>query len=233
MPREPKKTSNRASRTKPAPVPDSKETPKVSERNGKTQRRIQTELSLSPIAGSAAVAGAFAIPDFGAIGLNAARDVLREAADKVKAGDLSDMESLLVAQTIALNAVFSDMAWRAAENIGNLLATETYLRLAFKAQAQCRATIEALAEIKSPRPVAFVKQANIAQGPQQVNNRIESGADPRAHAGISENRSNKLMGVSDGERLESRAARAASGAHPELEAVGVLHGAENRRGKGN
>jgi hypothetical protein len=48
-----------------------------------------------------------------------------------------------------------------------------------KPQAQCRATIEALAEIKNPRPVAFVKQANIAQGPQQVNNRIESGADPR------------------------------------------------------
>ena len=81
---------------------------------------------------------------------------------------------MLVAQTIALNAVFSDMAWRAAENIGEYLpATEIYLRLAFKAQAQFRATIEALAEIKNPRPVAFVKQANIAQGPQQVNNRIE------------------------------------------------------------
>jgi phage I-like protein len=234
MPREPKKTSNRASRTKPAPVPDSKETPKVSERSGKTLRRIQTELSLSPIAGSAAVAGAFAIPDFGASGLNAARDVLREATDKVKAGDLSDMESMLAAQTIALNAVFSDMAWRAAENIGKYLpATETYLRLALKAQAQCRVTVEALAEIKNPRPVAFVKQANIAQGRQQVNNRIESGADPRAHAGISANRSNELLGVSDGERLESGAARAASVAHPELEAVGVLHGAENRQGEGN
>jgi hypothetical protein len=50
----------------------------------KTQRRIVTELSLSPIVGSAAVAGAFAMPDFGASGLTAARDVLREAADKVR-----------------------------------------------------------------------------------------------------------------------------------------------------
>jgi hypothetical protein len=77
------------------------------------------------------------------------------------------------------------------------------------------------------------KQANIAQGPQQVNNQIGSEAAPRAHAEISANRSNELLGVSDGERLESRAARAASGAHPELEAVGVLHGAEDRRGEGN
>ena len=164
---------------KPAPVPDSKETPKVLERSGKTQRRIQTELSLSPIVGSAAVAGAFAIPDFGASGLITARDVLREAADKVKAGDLSDMESLLVAQTIALNAVFSDMAWRAAENIGKyLLATETYLRLAFKAQAQCRATIEALAEIKNPRLVASVKITNGRLYP------VASGIDAQASINV-------------------------------------------------
>ena len=68
---------------------------------------------------------------------------------------------------------------RRGEHREYLPAAETYLRLALKAQAQCRATVEALAEIKNPRPVAFVKQANIAQGPQQVNNRIESGADPR------------------------------------------------------
>ena len=42
----------------------------------------------------------------------------------------------------------------------------------------------------------FVKQANIAQGPQQVYNRIESGTDPRAHAGISADGSNELFGVS-------------------------------------
>ena len=97
------------------------------------------------------MAGAFAVPNFGASGFNAARDVLREAADKVKAGDLSDMESMLAAQTIALNAVFSDMAYRAARNIGKYLpATETYLRLALKAQAQCRATIEATAASARP-----------------------------------------------------------------------------------
>jgi hypothetical protein len=53
------------------------------------------------------------------------------------------------------------------------------MRLALKAQAQCRATAETLAEIKNPRPifarnfnaVAGNQQVNNAVGPQQVNNR--------------------------------------------------------------
>ena len=48
-------------------------------------------------------------------------------------------------------------------------ASEKYMKLELKAQAQCRATIETLAAIKNP-PVVFAKQANIANGPQQVNN---------------------------------------------------------------
>ena len=44
-----------------------------------------------------------------------------------------------------------------------------YLRLALKAQAQSRATAEALAAIKQG-PVVIARQANIAHGPQQVNN---------------------------------------------------------------
>ena len=42
------------------------------------------------------------------------------------------------------------------------------MRLSLKAQGQCRATLETLAVIKNP-PV-FAHQANIAHGPQQVNN---------------------------------------------------------------
>ena len=48
-------------------------------------------------------------------------------------------------------------------------AAETYVRLALKAQAQCRATLETLATIKNP-PVVYARQANIAAGRQQVNN---------------------------------------------------------------
>jgi hypothetical protein len=43
------------------------------------------------------------------------------------------------------------------------------MRLALKAQGQCRATLETLAAIKNP-PVVFAKQRNISHGHQQVNN---------------------------------------------------------------
>jgi hypothetical protein len=42
--------------------------------------------------------------------------------------------------------------------------------IAFRAQSQCRATLATLAAIKNPTSEAFVNQANIAHGPQQVNN---------------------------------------------------------------
>jgi hypothetical protein len=40
-----------------------------------------------------------------------------------------------------------------------------------KAQSQCRATLETLAAIKAG-PVVIARQANIAHGPQQVNNGV-------------------------------------------------------------
>ena len=46
-----------------------------------------------------------------------------------------------------------------------------YLRLALKAQAQCRATLETVAAIQQPRRLV-AQQANIAHGPQQVNNQV-------------------------------------------------------------
>jgi hypothetical protein len=43
------------------------------------------------------------------------------------------------------------------------------MRVALKAQNQCRMTLETLATVTNPR-VVYAKQANIANGPQQVNN---------------------------------------------------------------
>jgi hypothetical protein len=60
------------------------------------------------------------------------------------------------------------------------------MRLALKAQAQCRATIETLATMKNP-PLVIAKQANISAGHQQVNN----GAPSRAE--VSSNQPNELF----------------------------------------
>lgn len=53
---------------------------------------------------------------------------------------------------------------------------DRFMRLGLKAQDQCRHTLETLAVMKNP-PV-FARQANIANGPQQVNN--GHAPEPRA-----------------------------------------------------
>lgn len=98
-------------------------------------------------------------------------EVLRDEIAKVQSGDLSQVDAMLYGQAKALAAVFHGCLSRAGQNLGqNLGATDTYMRIALKAQSQCRTTLEALIESKQPRSVAFVKQANIANGHQQVNN---------------------------------------------------------------
>jgi hypothetical protein len=101
---------------------------------------------------------------------------LEQMAGAVHAGDLRDAEGLLLAQAVTLNAIFARCARYAAAALDSqfLEATDRYMRLALKAQSQCRATVETLAIVKNPTTV-FARQANIAQGPQQVNNRVELG----------------------------------------------------------
>lgn len=97
-------------------------------------------------------------------------DRIAEHVELARTNDLRDLESALVAQVMSLQATYTTLSRLASKNVNNVKVCDQYLRLALKAQSQCRCTIEALAEIKNPRPVAFVKQANIAAGHQQVNN---------------------------------------------------------------
>jgi antirestriction protein ArdC len=111
-----------------------------------------------------------------------------------------------MAQATALDAIFNGLAKRAAANLDiSLTAAETCLRLGLRAQAQCRATLQTLAEIKNPQPVAFVQQANIAHGPQQVNNGMSSTQAAVAHARARNSRkaSNELLGTDHDPRLDS------------------------------
>ena len=96
------------------------------------------------------------------------------------------------------------------------------MMFALKAQAQCRATLEALAEIKNPRPVSFVRQANIAHGPQQIlnNGTAATGQGEVSPAGEKEVAQNKLLERQHGNYLDTGAQGAAGRANPHLEAVG-------------
>lgn len=141
----------------------------------------------------------------------------------VSQGDLKRPEAILTAQAHTLDAVFNALARRAALNLGEYTnAAEIYLRLALKAQSQCRATLETLAAIKNPAPVAFVRQANIANGPQQVNNgALSSGTEPSRARDI-ENAQNRLMEQQHGERLDNLTEPTTSGADPAMATLGKV-----------
>lgn len=82
--------------------------------------------------------------------------------------DMGRAESMLIAQAHTLDGLFARLANNAL-TAGHLDVFERYMRLALKAQNQTRATLQTLAELKTPKQVAFVKQTNIGNQ-LQVNN---------------------------------------------------------------
>lgn len=166
-------------------------------------------------------------PMMGEHGLTECHRALTAQVKAVQSGSLQEAEKMLVAQANTLDAIFNELARRAALNMGEYLgATETYLRLALKAQSQCRATLETLAEIKNPMTGAYVRQANIAAGHQQINNGSPP-ADEASRAGETENPPNKLLEATHGERLDLGAPATASAVDSPMEAVGEIRRTEN------
>ena len=91
-----------------------------------------------------------------------------ELAYYAKNEGLGEIEVMMAAQIFALDSIFHYTAGRAKANMGqHPHAAEMYMRLALKAQTQCRSTAETLSAIKNPR--AYIRQTNIAQN-QQINN---------------------------------------------------------------
>ncbi|EQD54525.1 hypothetical protein B2A_05985, partial [mine drainage metagenome] len=104
---------------------------------------------------------------------------------------------------------------------------EAHAKLAMRAQSQCRQTIETLALLKNPPQPTFIRQANVAHGPQQVNNGTAPATPARARE--SENRQNELLEHHHGERLDTLTAGTAVGTDPAMAAVGEGNRAEVRR----
>jgi hypothetical protein len=155
---------------------------------------------------------------------------LMETAKDAEAGNMGRLERMLSAQAQTLNIMFTELARRAALNMGERMpAAEMYLRMAFKAQAQSRATVEALAEMKNPRAVAFVKQANIAQQ-QQVNN--GAAVSPARETTKPANEQSCLEAPNEWSALETGTKAAPARGNPAMETVGAVHRAEDARGQG-
>lgn len=180
----------------------------------KRAAKSRATLATGPIFGAAAVAQSFSI--HGELDFFAVAEQLSDQCALAHGGDLRRAESMLTAQAHSLDAIFANLARRAARNVGEHLgAAETCLRLALKAQSQCRATLETLAAIKNP-PVVFAKQFNVAGGHQQVNN----GAVPRMESEIPQT---ELLEHDHGKRLDTGTASSSGRGNSSLEAVAIVN----------
>lgn len=71
--------------------------------------------------------------------------VIEEGIERVERGETLELESLLVSQCYSLNALFGRLASRAEQFIDiSPMDYELNLKLALKAQSQCRASIETI-----------------------------------------------------------------------------------------
>ena len=95
-------------------------------------------------------------------------DAFRARGNRAAKGDLEFASRMLAAQASTLDTIFAEMARRMAVNMGEFLpSTETYARIALKAQANSRATLEALAKLHQPREQT-VRHVHVNEGGQAV-----------------------------------------------------------------
>jgi hypothetical protein len=154
---------------------------------------------------------------------------LARQSELVSAGNLQQCEAMLMSQAQTLDTIFNSLAVRSGRNMNEYAHTaDLYMRLALKAQSQCRSTIEAIAEMKNPKPIAFVKQANIAAGNQQVNNGADFTIRAGARAQENEIPQNKLLTDTQYETLDIGGTRATSGTNPAMEAVEAINRAADK-----
>jgi len=155
---------------------------------------------------------------------------IKESCDQVQGGDLHRMEAMLIGQATALQSIFTDLA-RKAQAQTYQKQFEGYLGLALKAQAQSRATITALVDLKYPRQATFVKQANIAHGPQQVNNGVMPSDEVASRGKEKKTEQIKLLEDGDGKfsiGVDSGKAATPESGHQGMEALEPIHGPKKR-----
>lgn len=190
--------------------------PKITKREGETPSQTMARLSLTPECLSAVV-----LLDSKMMGNIEVSDVaaeLRRQTAALNSGDMTRAEDMLLAQAHTLDNLFAQLTGRALRS-QQRDGLESYMRLALKAQNQARATLQTLGEIKAPKQVAFVQQANIGNQ-VQVNN--STTAQP-ARTRKTKKAPNELLGVEHGERLDTRATSSAGGVDPAMAALETEH----------
>ena len=133
--------------------------------------------------------------------------VLKAESERLSDGKSEDIGPILANQALALQSLFARLTERALSQT-SMSNIEAFMRLALRAQNQCRATMETLSSLNKA-PTVFAQQANVATN-QQIN-----------YA------QNQLLGDDDELRQDARAPGAEKAVNPEMEALGEVDGAED------
>lgn len=149
------------------------------------------------------------------ISLEYTKEMLEKAFKDVASGDLSIVEQMLLSQAFALNMAVNSLAVRATRQT-DISTMQMLMNLSFKAQNQSRATLDTLIQLKQPSQTTFVKQANIANGHQQVNNLVEKNIAPQ----------NELLGDSN-EWMDGRTQKTPKRINTKVETMAKVHRSKN------
>lgn len=145
------------------------------------------------------------------ISLEYTKELLEKAFKDVSNGDLSIVERMLLGQAFALNMAVNSLAMRATRQ-KDVSTMQMLMNLSFKAQNQSRATLDSLIQLKQPSQTTIVKQANIANGHQQVNNLAEKNLTPQ----------NELL-ENTNERLDGGTQKASKRANSSMETMAKVN----------
>lgn len=129
--------------------------------------------------------------------VNALTKILSQQTADVIGGNMTRAEAMLLSQAHTLDALFNSLVMKGLDQT-HMPHYESFLRLAYKAQSQCRSTLQTLSDIKNPS-VVYAKQANITNGNQQINNGVPA---PRTQE--NKNYSNELLTELPNEALDNR-----------------------------
>lgn len=161
-----------ARKSKPAGGMNPDNTLRVEQSPDETGAQAMARKLMHPALKNAAAASTFTDKMIGSqIELPGLHDYVRhfqDVSEKAAEGDLRMVSRMLAAQAVTLDSMFAELARRSAMNMGDYInASELYGRLALKAQANCRATLEALAKLHQPREQT-VRHVHVNEGGQAV-----------------------------------------------------------------
>ena len=212
-------------KTQEPTTPDKSRTLKVKTYNDQPPDVLTARLVTDGLLNNAVVVTEFSKSYMGDdVSLTHCMEALRQKTDALHGNDMKNMETLLMSQALALDTMFAALARRAKLTLDHHIDMgDKVLRLALKAQSQCRTTLETLANIKNPQPYI---QHNRAQY-QQVNN---GGPLPPEVCPARENQkqTNELLDAPNApERLDFSATQTTIQSHQDMETVGAQHRPQN------